>query len=546
MESFLKTTFWKKSSQWAPLLVVMAVVAYCWYATVVKLAIPLWAIPDDAPVMSLSHGVNIDYWLFGHHGGRALGQPQFYQPGFPFQIVSWIIYRIASPTPFGTPDQLFDQYVRDPSRFWFVIQLLPLLLSFLGLSLIWRASEKERTKPLVMLAVFASYFTASAAFHYGIDDFFNESFTLLFAAWFFVQAHTVFDERSADRLRPIAVSGLITGILYLHKMNYVVWGLAMTPALIMAGVVGRFTWKGVLARAGIFVACFLASLNVVGRAFLGTRGFRLMIQGHLEIFWGSGIYGNGSKTIVALETVKTNLQSLFTKEGFLLFLLAVTLLISLRLVVLHARENKWLREHLPEGTLLAAASAVMLLAVIKHYQPYYVVSFAAVIPFLLLWIARSGASKLLFILLLPVMALSIARGALTEFESRTLTVAAYQRTVQDEKDILATPLNTGEIRLWFYRVVGPVGSREFLVDFSSIPELQNRLFALQGNQLSASPWQTSIHYNNQTMPLSEAPWRDLVLDRDNLAWFDPKLQTWMSDPKISRTEMRQLVVYHRK
>jgi hypothetical protein len=42
----------------------------------------------------------------------------------------------------------------------------------------------------------------------------------------------------------------------------------------------------------------------------------------------------------------------------------------------------WFRRCLPEAVFLYGAAGVIVVAVRKHFQPYYVMSFVAVFPFL--------------------------------------------------------------------------------------------------------------------------------------------------------------------
>lgn len=529
--------------EWSPILLILPFLIAWWYSTVIQLAVPIWAPSTDSPIMSLAQGVNIDYWLFGHHGGRAIGQPQYYQPGFPYQILSWIAYRLASPTLFLAPDQLFDHLAKDPSRFWAIVQIYPLLLSSAALILIWKSSFKERFS--VVLAALSSYFICASALQYGVDDFFNESFSLLLGAIFFLQARSVFDEKTQEKFRPVAVSGLLAGLLYLHKMNYVVWGMALIPALIAAGLVGRFHWRTVALQIGVFIVCLLGSLNAVGRAFLGTHGFRLMLQGHLGIFWGSGAYGSGQQTIVTANTLKTSWQALLGSEGPMLALLLASVTTTAILVVIHRRDRAWLRKYLPEGILLAAAASAMFLALLKHYQPHYTVAVAAVFPFLILWAARVGTPHLLFWALLPGIAFGVNHNITGRLHARQIYLQHYSQILQDEHDILRTQLSPREIRLWFYRVTAPVGQRGFLVSFSSIPQLQDRITTLQRNEIFASPWFDSIYYPDHFSRITDSPWHYLVIDRDFLKYVEASVHPWIADPSVKRTDMRQLVVFSR-
>ncbi len=203
-------------------LVLAAGLGVIWYVVVIQAPTSLWGVPLDPPVMALAQGVNIDFW-FREPGHRALSQAQYYQPGLWFQFASYAAYRATGGA--GSPEQLFDAAMRDPQAFWNVLRLLPLLFSFIGMALLWRLSRG--LGPLARSLAIASYFICSAALTFGTTLFFNESLTLVLAAIYFAAAFRLLAASPARPILAAVICGLASAVLYLHKMNYVVWSLAL-------------------------------------------------------------------------------------------------------------------------------------------------------------------------------------------------------------------------------------------------------------------------------------------------------------------------------
>ncbi len=82
----------------------------------------------------------------------------------------------------------------------------------------------------------------------------------------------------------------------------------------------------------------------------------------------------------------------------------------------------------------------MLLALLKHYQPYYVVSVAAVFPFIVIWLKRSGAGNATLRAILLVSLVGFAGGAYTTDRTRLNWAAAEARMRIDDAVIASKPI----------------------------------------------------------------------------------------------------------
>lgn len=512
-----------------------------WHRVVVGIPISFWAFPWDWPVMSLAQGVNIDFWM-REPGSRALSQAQFYQPGLWFQFASFAIYRATSGS--GSPRELFDAVLQDPQSFWNVYQAMPMVLTLVGLILLWR--HARHLPSLARCAVVGCYFVSLASLQYGTYEFFNESFTLPLAAIFFPLAVSMLAQ---DQRRPhlkALLCGLAGSGLYLHKMNYVVWPAALIPALLAAAWAQRLSWKDAVGRSVLLVAGLALGVGVFGFLLLSREGLMLMLESHKAIFIGSGVYGTGGKTVVSLSVLLKNLAALWEADRWILVFLAACTGLALWRIGRQWRDTVWLRRYLPEAIFVFGAAILMLVAVLKHFQPYYVVSFVAVYPFLLIWLTQAGVRSAAIVALL-LTAIGLAAAVPSALAQKQNFAAADMRNKADREIILARGLQPGRSRLWMYRSIDPICGRLFLVSFSGVYSLMKDTIEMQGQQLLLSPWHGSIidqtgHYAD----MKDVPWQSIVVDKDSIDWIDKTAHPWFTDPAVTRTDLSQVVLFERK
>ncbi len=525
---------------WGAWFAVVSLLVVFWYVIAIQHPVSLWGVNEDAPVMSWAHGVNIDAWMFLGEP-RGIGQAQYYQPGMPYQILSWITYRLTLPGWFSDARQGFLSTFQDPSGFYFGFQIVPLLLSALALFLLARKGKELRWHALLFVLVV--YFASRPALHYGTFMFFNESITLLLSVLFFGAASWVFRD-SNPSAKLVLIAGAMGGINYLHKLNYIVWTFAFFPAAFAAGLVGYWSWRAAIKNSAIFLGSAAATVFCVGFLMLGFSGMGQMIAGHFGIFMGSGIYGSGDQTIVNKETMLQNVFGLWHQDGNMLLILLALSAFGFEELYLRRRDWSWVKSRLPEGVLLVTAASVMILALVKHYLPYYVVSIGAVVPMLALWVLR-GEPRKVHLLLFPAVAWTIWSSVHGHYDGRLKSVALEEQTLEDEKEILKSKLEDGEVRLWVYRVLSPLQQRSFLLSFASLPKLQSDLIALQGLELWASPWHPNVQVGSQSKLIQDVNWRYFVAQKETMNWMSAEAHPWVNDPRTKKTVMKALVVYER-
>ena len=532
--------FLVRHAEYIFLLALAATLLALWYWTVIGIPVSIWGIQGDWPVMSLAEAVNIDIWL-REDAARQLGQPQFYQPGFWYQLTSYGIYRAVAGS--GNARELFQSVVRNPDRYWAVLQVAPLFLTAIGSALVWRTGK--RADAVTRCAMVACYFVSSSSLSYATFQYFNESFTLALAACFFPMALNVLADGQKRPLLNALACGLAASLLYLHKMNYVVWALALIPAFLAAACFRRMTWWSAILRSLLLVAGTAGGVLALGYVFLGSQGLAAMLISHRDIVLGSGIYGTGSHTVLALDTIIASAELTWISDNYTLILLGVATGWCVFTLLSHARDKSWLQRHLPESVLLFAAALAMLLALLKHYQPYYIVSVVAVFPFLLLWLSQAGA-RFHAAAAIGLTAISICIAIPDILGQRRYVARTEAKTTADSRLIAARTLAPDTARLWMYRTMDPIFGRLFLVNFSSIPSLMKDLAILQGPQLLVSPWYANIiDQTGASKDMKDIPWRSIVADKEIIQYIDKKTHPWVDDPTVKRTDFEQLTLFER-
>ncbi|PJD94146.1 MAG: hypothetical protein CK424_00915 [Legionella sp.] len=528
-----------KLVKWVPLLVIFVGFFTYWYYFALAHSIEIWTKASDAPLMGFAQAVNIDFWL-RTSGVRALSQALYYQPGLPFQFACWILYRLAYFGQTASPIALFKLSIQNPAPFWMGMQITALLLSLLSCFLIWKKAIQYGV--VTAIAATLVFYCSISASRFGFSELFNESFTLLFAVIYFFTALSFLKAEESRRWRWLIASGIVAGFLYLHKMNYVVWGFALLPAIFTLTVLNQITWKKATCYGAAYLAILVAVIIVFGHILLGSIGFEHMIHAHKEIFMSSGIYGNGPKTIVNLSAMIFNASLIFRGEERHLFLLTgLFLILGFVYFLINLRRREWLINNLPELVLLTAATVGTTLSLIKHYQPHYTVSVAALLPFWILWLARNRYKAWIFISI-PIILTGMYLGATSHMTVRAQDLLRQTRMQADEKIVLAMPMEPGQIRFWFYRYTAPIYQRLFILDFSGLNKLQYVVNEIQGLQYSASPYHTGKHSDSGFTNVKDTPWRYFVLHKND-NWINWKEYAWLKSPMVKRTELRETVVY---
>jgi len=192
---------------------------------------------DDYTQHSLAHGLSSEaYWR-----GELAGKRDWFQlmhPGVPFQVASWIGLRSVYDVRGRSMQDVTNQALEYPERFWrfnLMAAFVVMLLSFVLFAVVAGKLFGWSYAPLGLLVFLAhpvtvktSYFTLG-----------NETFCLLLGGLLF------FAGIKGIRGSPwwSLAAGGIAAIFYLNKLNYAMWGVALAMAYVVAGISDRDSRK---------------------------------------------------------------------------------------------------------------------------------------------------------------------------------------------------------------------------------------------------------------------------------------------------------------
>ena len=522
---------------------------FFWTQIVVKRPIDFWGIPWDSPIMSLSHAINIDFWLIGGEK-RELGTPQLIHPGLIYQVISWVLYRLTSGDITGSPLELFQHALIDPSNYWGALQYVPLFLSILSIALIWQVSRQNNV--IIFLAAIASYFIASPTARFGVYDFFNESSSLLMASVFFIAANHYFKRTQTlarEHVGKTVLFGFIGSLMYMHKMNYVIWALSAVSGFIVLALLDRSNRKVVVVNLLIYLGSLVAFIVILSALLFGdVHGVIRMLKLHVGLIAHSGVYWAGPRDVFSVDTMVNAFRTLLAYHTLFVYFGLVSLALISGTIFRKRKDAEWLKKYLPAAAVLTTALLIMTLAILKHLVPYYIVSIAAIYPFILLWLANSEMKRPLIIAapLILIAAFSFFGPSNifdAELRNREGEMAYAKETLEDVEKIKSEfPLGEKN-RFWMYRIIAPEFQRIFIVEFTSRQDLYGPLHQLQGNEYQFSPWHGNVYYDGSwSHQLKDVPWKYLVADTSGLSSVNRAVHEWLDDPSFKKVKYKRLTL----
>lgn len=527
------------------IFLLLSLTCYWSYFTLIH-PLTFWGVEEDSTIMALAQAINIDFWLVAKES-RSLSIAQFYQPGLPFQFLCWVIYRLSAAHIFANPIVLFKDVMNDPKHFWFIAQCMPLLLSSGALVVIWQQSRSlSRITSFCALAIF---FTSISASHFGVFMLWNESFPFILAALFFLFVQRLLESDNPPDGKPamlwLIATALFGGFLYMQKLNYIIWGLAFIPAFALKNHLNQVNLSKNILRNLLYFIFLILSVWLLGNLLLGQSGFKLMIESHIGIFLGNGIYGGGDKTIVKASVVFENLIRFSQEDPFCAALNCLFLILFIFVVFENRNTKDWLLKNLPIGTFLFTANSLMTLAILKHFQLHYTVAIAASFPLWILWFSRAVKRNFLP-LIAPIILAAIVINFNKQMTLRNEAMAKQELALADEAEILKMPLKKTEMRLWMFQSIVPSFQRLFVLEYAGLPKLHLELEKIQGNQWMISPWQTNILTNQGFQDVKSVKWRYIVIPKttfDN-KWMGQRY-SWLDDPSIKKVQLRQSTLFEK-
>ena len=296
-----------KPANFVVFLLITCLICYLWKILFFDIPIDFWGIGLDSPVMSLSHALNIDYWL-SSGTERVVSQPQTYHPGFFYQFISYFALKIN----FFNSDTIFydrlDQMLIDPSSYWKIIQCIPLIFTILSFFIIYKYFIKSSW--YILLIAFLSVFTLNSFYRFALYDLFNESFIFFFTTLFFIYLNYYFNNFKSTRRFSVSQTfclGLISSFLYLNKMNYVLLVLPVFLVYFIEFIQSKDK-KMILHFISLLTSIIFFIVFFSFILFDGFQGVQTMLHHHSNLIIFSGHYGGGERNIIDLSKFISSLK----------------------------------------------------------------------------------------------------------------------------------------------------------------------------------------------------------------------------------------------
>jgi hypothetical protein len=180
---------------------------------------------------------------------------------------------------------------------------------------------------------------------------------------------------------------------------------------------------------------------------------------HFDVFTHKQHFGTGDSGFLSEGMVLFALEKLQAVPLFIAAMVVVPILILTALWCVRNRPEA-LAADVPIGVVILTALLLSFFAVLKHFQPHYVVVSVSLLPAALLF-AASRVGPWLGRLALPIVLVAAGTTFATFIQQQLNAFEVQKRIDNDIGVIKAMPLKLGETRLWEYRIP----AREYALGF---------------------------------------------------------------------------------
>jgi hypothetical protein len=250
-----------------------------------------------------------------------------------------------------------------------------------------------------------------------------------------------------------------------------------------------------------YVVGFVLSFGTLALAILGRGGISGLLRFHFGIAAHSGYYGAGEADVVSSAQLQTAINGLSYMPALIAGLLLVVAG-AMYAMLIRWPERDWRGSGFPLGVALLVALLLSFAAVLKHFQPHYLVVPISVVPLLLLYVAGYGVPRLasgIFIAFAGALGLYWLPSTLLHFDLLQRThLQAETRLREDVAAIEARPLGPNEFRIWEYRVPAPGFAIGFVVEYA-------------GSRAISEWYRDADLRDHTTQSLPRKPWRYAIL-----------------------------------
>jgi hypothetical protein len=425
--------------------------------------VALWNSSDDYPVMSLAHGIYLDERL-ATDAQKHVGYAQVAHPGIPFQIMSWVAYRISDIQFVGDFESRVRAVLSDSSRFFLALKIIPLIIFSLIFLPIW--GRIVRALPLFYaLSLPLIYFSIGPAFTYGFMYLGNDTFALPLGVALLLVLTKANQVQGRQSIKWWVLAGMIGGLSYLNKLNYVMWSAGIVFGYVFACLYLRTRILERIANIAAFFIGFGIAIQIIGCLYLGKAGVQSMLTKHGQYVTHSGLYGTGESTYVSLVEVLKNISGSISGYPFFWMLFSVILFQACWILANRRKADRsWLETNLPLIGSFAGAALMVILAALKHYGPHYLIPLAAIMVCIAWWSGTQATSRYQQMFIIPFVMLAFVSAFKDVVSFESIEQSRIISTQKEIAQIHALPLPAGKTRLWTYHV----SSKEYMQYFLSL------------------------------------------------------------------------------
>lgn len=411
-------------------------------------AAKIWS--TDYPSLSTAHALSMDYRQDTGVERRLMGMNTIH-PGAPFQWSSWMSLKLSCLAWPGDGGPCWGAVFNNPAGYWAVASLFHGLASIVALFLllaVFPGGRWSAPHTLVIAVVFASPLSYSVLFLYPSND----SFALLFAVLLFAAFKGLISAIPGAGIGRILASaagvGVILGLAYTSRLNYIVWTAAVFAILLLMLALQRGVRLRILMCLGVMVGAFVATFLTLVSSVLSPAAIMVVLNHHLRFATKTGMHGTGESGVIDPARVWEALQSYLQADwaGALITLMTLGLIAfhGLRLVRRDRGEGLGVNDLV--FATFSMAFLLALLASLKHFNVYYTINHLVLLPFI--WISAwdgltARVHKAVVIVLAGLMVVAILgskqylANPRTHFEEGVAaSVAADRAVVERVREIL--------------------------------------------------------------------------------------------------------------
>lgn len=444
-----------------------------------------WAMTDYEP-HSLANALNMAYRLADLKMHTSLGMS--YHPGVPFYLMSWLALALTG-HPLGSDGiGMFNTLVDHIETFHLTMICLAAVVGAAGIYVFARSAQAV-VPPTVTVGGLALWLFSLPATMFTYVSPGMESFALLINALFFwVSVKLAYEQEMSARF--VILAGCIGALAYLNKLSYLYIPVALISAMVARLAFDRTDRKRGARLVSLFVLSFIAAVLAVAVLVIGWRSFREVLVFHKLVILGSGLYGDGDKTLVSGSVLWNTLLAIPANRAYGIPL-ALLGGIGLGIGGLVTAFRK--PEQLPVAILsIGAAIAAFLsaIAVLKHYNEHYTAAVSATLPFCvvagyLLLKAWAWRVETAYSLVVAVAALLMAYPVAERLTARLTSYSEQSRMARTDMQQIKE-LTTGSSRAIYYTYRSPFAQygEGFVIHYGSIPRLTEAYLESRPNVLN--------------------------------------------------------------